>query len=85
MAYYGARPVCKIDVCINCGKCTEECPADALYELDNFVAVDVEKCCNETCDGECWVCCPVEAFEATYCNSEKCVNKIMEKNNMSLK
>jgi formate hydrogenlyase subunit 6/NADH:ubiquinone oxidoreductase subunit I len=43
----------KIAVCIQCGKCAEACPVDAIYKNGNAYKVDPEKCTL------CWACAEV--------------------------
>ena len=46
------------DVCIDCGACESECPANAISEGDGYMVIDPKLC--EEC-GNCAEVCPVSA------------------------
>ncbi len=57
------------DLCTNCGKCVDECPNDAIEELDDICVIDPNLCqeckgvyptprCAELCPVNC--CVPLE-------------------------
>ncbi|MDO9026719.1 MAG: DUF362 domain-containing protein [bacterium] len=50
-------PVIKAEKCIACGKCAENCPADAIA-IDKYAVIDPKKCIG--C-GSCIVVCPTHA------------------------
>ena len=50
-------PVIKAEKCIACGKCAQNCPADAIV-IDKYAAIDPKKCIG--C-GSCIVVCPTHA------------------------
>lgn len=53
------RPVVTADLCIGCGRCAGECPAQALT-MDKFPVVDPQKCIACFC---CQEKCPTRAIE----------------------
>ncbi|MDO9390628.1 MAG: DUF362 domain-containing protein [bacterium] len=50
-------PVIKAEKCMACGKCAENCPADAIA-IDKYAVIDPKKCIG--C-GSCIVVCPTHA------------------------
>ncbi|MDU1413082.1 MAG: YjjW family glycine radical enzyme activase [Clostridium sp.] len=43
-----------INTCINCGKCLEVCPVQAIQMIDGEVKYDIDKCVNcDSCIGAC--------------------------------
>ncbi|SHJ31711.1 4Fe-4S dicluster domain-containing protein [Clostridium cavendishii DSM 21758] len=46
------------DVCLNCGACVPNCPAEAIYEANGICVIDEERCidCNI-----CLEVCPIAA------------------------
>lgn len=53
----------KINLCIGCEVCVEECPAGAISLNDDGKAVvDREKCLNKICQWPCMTSCPVGAI-----------------------
>lgn len=50
-------PIIKAEKCIACGKCVQNCPADAIA-MDKYAAIDPKKCIG--C-GSCIVVCPTHA------------------------
>ncbi|MBI4725732.1 DUF362 domain-containing protein [candidate division TA06 bacterium] len=50
-------PIIKAEKCIKCGKCAQNCPADAIA-IDKYAVIDPKKCIG--C-GSCIVVCPVYA------------------------
>lgn len=49
------------DECIACGACAEDCPAEAIAEVDGKYVIDADKCVD--C-GACEASCPVGAPQA---------------------
>jgi len=47
------------DLCIKCGVCADECPADAISEIDGEWVVDMHRCID--C-GACVEVCPTDAI-----------------------
>jgi Fe-S-cluster-containing hydrogenase component 2 len=47
------------DKCESCGSCKDECPNDAIEEVDGAFKINTEKC--EDC-GSCIDVCPNEAI-----------------------
>jgi len=78
MAYNGNRPVNNPNECVMCDACLNKCPAGAMehfivpgsYKI--IMLVDVEKCCNITCSGECWNICPLACLDEYPCISKNC-------------
>ena len=53
------------DLCIDCGGCVSICPADALYQGEDYsIKLDPEKCNGVTC-GLCLDSCPRSAIQFT--------------------
>ncbi len=46
------------DLCISCGACAADCPAEAISEGDSAYVIDADKCVD--C-GMCASTCPVSA------------------------
>lgn len=46
------------DLCISCGACAADCPAEAISEGDSAYVIDADKCVD--C-GLCASTCPVSA------------------------
>lgn len=46
------------DLCISCGACAADCPAEAISEGDSAYVIDADKCID--C-GLCASTCPVSA------------------------
>ncbi len=46
------------DLCISCGACAADCPAEAISEGDSAYVIDADKCID--C-GMCASTCPVSA------------------------
>lgn len=46
------------DKCEACGSCLEECPSEAIFEVDDVYKIDNDKC--EDC-GTCIDVCPNDA------------------------
>lgn len=69
MCHDGNRPVMDVQVCVNCGKCVNECPGglDVWYIFGVQWLPDIAKCCETSCDGECWDVCPVCALGTHPC------------------
>ena len=57
-----ARKVC-VAACIACGKCSRECPFEAIDVSGNLAYIDAAKC--KTC-GKCIGVCPTGAISATF-------------------
>lgn len=55
----------KTDLCIDCGGCVSICPAEALYQEEDYsIELDPEKCNGVTC-GLCLDSCPRSAIQFT--------------------
>jgi len=51
------------ELCIDCGGCVSICPADALYQSEDYsIKLDPEKCNGVTC-GLCLDSCPRSAIQ----------------------
>ncbi len=57
----------KLESCIGCGVCVDECPRWAIKERNGAYHVELEKC-NDC--GRCLEVCPVEAVVINKCSAK---------------
>lgn len=63
MQHSNVKPVINKDVCIGCGKCTENCPTNAISLVNKKAVIDYDVCYG--C-GECPTVCPVRAIQVQW-------------------
>jgi anaerobic carbon-monoxide dehydrogenase iron sulfur subunit len=49
----------KIKICVQCGKCAQVCPVEAIREIDGNYILDEKEC---TLCGSCAEICPIDAI-----------------------
>ena len=65
------RPAMDDNSCIMCGICEENCPQDAIYEMDDKMRIDYDKCIKCMC---CHELCPEKAVFLNKSKLAKLIN-----------